>query len=139
VIAALAALGSAACLATPVHGDRVRAGPFVGLIAPGYDVVGGRFRLHVGGYRVPGGLTQKIARFVSPRARFGDVLVVTGRRIDGRAGAFRQTFARAFSPDAPNLKVFPSIIRPRTSGCWRLTFRSGRVVGSVRALVSNRP
>ena len=138
IVSVFAALASAACLATPVHGERVQAGPFVGLIAPGYDVVGGRFRLHVGGYRVSGVLTQKIAWLVSPRAPFGDVLVVTGRRIDGHAGAFRQTFARAFSPDAPRAKVFPSIIRPPARGCWRLTFRSGRAIGALTALVSNR-
>jgi hypothetical protein len=135
----LAALASATCLATPVHGESVRAGPFVGYLTPGYDVVRGRIRLHVGPYRVPGSLTQKIPWFVPLRYRVGDTLVVTGRRLGPSPRTFRQTFARAYSPDSPNQHVFPSIIAPPTAGCWRLTFHSGSVVGVLTALVSNRP
>jgi hypothetical protein len=61
-------LASAACLATPVHGNVVRAGPFVGYVVPLYDVVNGRFRLHVGEYRNPAtGLSQKIPWFIPRR------------------------------------------------------------------------
>ena len=139
IASVLAALASAACLATPVHGEVVRAGPFTGYVSPGYDVVDGRFRLHVGPYRVPGGLTQKIPWFVPLRYHVGDSLVVTGRRLGAPARTFRQTFARAYSPDSSNKHVFPSIISPPSAGCCRLSFRSGRVTGVLTALVSNRP
>lgn len=139
ISSALVALVSAACLATPVQVDRVHAGPFVGYIAPGYDVVGGRFRLHVGGYRVPGRLTQKIPWFVPHRYRVGDSLVVTGRRITASPRKFTQTFRQALSSSTPGQYVFPSIIAPPTAGCWQLTFRSGEVSGTLTALVSNKP
>jgi hypothetical protein len=135
----LVVIAFAACLAAPVHEGTVRAGPFVGYVAPGYDVVRGRFRLHVGPYRVPNALTQKIPWFVPLRYRVGDTLVVTGRRAGTPARTFRQTFARAYSPDSPNKHVFPSIIAPPTVGCWHLTFRSGSLTGSLTALVSNKP
>jgi hypothetical protein len=31
--------------------------------------------------------------------------------------------------------VFPSIINPSTTGCWRLTFTAGMVTGSLTMLV----
>lgn len=139
VASALASLAAATCLATPVHGERVHAGPFVGYLTPGYDVVGGRFRLHVGQYRIPGSLSQKIPWFVPHRYRVGDTLVVTGRRLGPSPGAFMQTFRGALSLSTPVRHVFPSIIAPPSAGCWRLTFRSGRLVGSLTALVSNSP
>jgi hypothetical protein len=53
--------GRSQCAATPVRGNVVKAGVFTGYIAPRYDVVGGRFRLHVGEYRDSAiGLSQKI-------------------------------------------------------------------------------
>jgi hypothetical protein len=139
IVPALAVLASATCLATPVHDGKVQAGPSVGYVTVGYDVVRGRFRLHVGPYRVPNALTQKIPWFVPLRYRVGDTLVVTGRRVGAPARTFRQTFARAYSPDSPNKHVFPSIISPPSAGCWRLTFRSGAVTGTLTALVSNAP
>jgi hypothetical protein len=130
-------VASMTCLATRVQGNVVHAGPFTGGITPGYDVVNGRFRLHVDGYRVPHALTQKIPWFVSHRYQVGDVLIVNGRRLGTQARVFRQSFARAYSPDSPNQHVFPSIIAPPAAGCWQLTFRSGRVTGTLIALVSN--
>ncbi len=135
---ALVVFGARTCLATPVHADVVRAGPFTGYITPGHDVVAGRFRLHLGAYRVPGGLTQKIPWFVPLRYRVGDRLVVTGRRLGPSPRTFRQTFARAYSSDSSNQHVFPSIIAPPSAGCWRLTLRSGSVAGMLTTLVSNR-
>jgi hypothetical protein len=134
---ALTVVLTATCLAAPVHGDRVRAGPFVGGIVPRYDVVEGRFRLHVGGYRVPGSLSQKIPWFAPRGAHVSNFLVVVGRRLD-RPGSFRQRFTRAYSPDTPEAVVFPSNLAPPRAGCWRLTFMSGRLVGSLTVLVSNR-
>jgi len=130
-------VASAACLATPVHGDVVKAGPFVGHIAPGYDVVGGRFRLHVGPWRVPGGLTQKIHWFVGKRYPVDGPLVVTGTRLDRSPRTFRQTFNAAGQSSPSTTYVFPSTIAPPAPGCWRLSFRSGRVAGSLVALVSD--
>jgi hypothetical protein len=139
IASVLSVLASATCLATPVHGDVVRAGPFIGGITPGYDAVDGRLRLHVGPYRVPGGLSQKIPWFVPHRYRVGDYLVVTGRRLAPFPRTFAQRFAQAFSSSTPGQYVFPSIISPPSAGCWRLTFRSGRVTGYLTALVSNKP
>ena len=87
LLAALVA--SATCLATPVHGDAVRAGPFTGYIVPQYDVVNGRFRLHVGAYRNRAtGLSQKIPWFVPRSVPVKGSLVVVGRRL----GSVKRTF-----------------------------------------------
>jgi hypothetical protein len=139
IVPALASIASAACLATPVHGDVVKAGPFAGGLAPGYDVVDGRFRLHVGPWRVRGGLTQKIPWFVPKRYPIGGPLVVVGRRLDRSPRTFRQTFSAAGTSSPSTTYVFPSIIAPPAPGCWRLSFSSGRVTGSLVALVSDRP
>jgi hypothetical protein len=139
LVSALAALASAACVATPVRGDVVKAGPFVGRIAPGYDVVDGRFRLHVGPWRVRGGLTQKIPWFIPVRYRVADTLVVTGRRLDASPRTFRQTFRVALSSSTAGMHVFPSIVAPPAPGCWQLSFRSGRIAGTLIALVANSP
>jgi hypothetical protein len=55
---ALAALAAATCLATPVSvdGTRVNAGPFVGYIAPDYDVVNGRAHQYLSDRLVAAGL-----------------------------------------------------------------------------------
>jgi hypothetical protein len=138
LIPALASIASAACLATPVHGTTVKAGPFAGGLTPGYDVVDGRFRLHVGPWRVRDGLTQKIPWFISKRYPIGGPLIVTGRRLNGSPRTFRQKF-NAAATSSPSTYVFPSIIAPPAPGCWRLSFASGRVTGSLVALVSDRP
>ena len=135
-----ALLASAACLATPVHGNVVRAGPFVGYIVPQYDVVNGRFRLHVGEYRNPAtGLSQKIPWFISRRYPLRGSLVVVGRRLGSVRGRFKNVLHQSWSPRDPNRWVFPSSFSPPSPGCWRLTFQSGRVTGKLTVLVSNRP
>lgn len=135
---ALAALAAATCLATPVSADgtRVKAGPFVGYTVPDYDVVNGRFSLRVGGMRTET-LSSKIPWFVPRRYRVGGELVVTGTRVT-RPARFVQRFYKAFSPANPARHTFPSIIDPPATGCWRLTFRSGRATGSLVVLVRPR-
>jgi hypothetical protein len=135
----LAALASVACLATPVHGDVVRAGPFVGGIAPQYDVVNGRFRLHVGGYRDRAiGLSQKIPWFIARSYAVGPTLVVRGRRLGSRRARFKSILQQASSENNPRQWIYPSSFSPPSAGCWRLTFQSGRVTGRLTVLVSNR-
>jgi hypothetical protein len=135
---ALAALAAATCLATPVsaNGSRVNAGPFVGYIAPDYDVVNGRFSLRVGGMRTET-LSSKIPWFLPRRYRVGSELTVTGTRLI-RPARFVQSFAQAYSPTNPAQHTFPSIISPPATGCWRLTFRSGRATGTLVVLVRPR-
>jgi hypothetical protein len=136
----VALLASAACLATPVHGDVVRAGPFVGYIVPQYDVVNSRFRLHVGEYRNPAtGLSQKIPWFIPRRYPVRGSLVVVWRRLGSVRVRFRTVLHQTWSPSNPKRWVFPSSFSPPNAGCWRLTFQSGRVTGELTALVSNRP
>ena len=135
---ALAALAAATCLATPVaaNGSRVNAGPFVGYIVPDYDVVNGRFSLRVGGMRTET-LSSKIPWFLPRRYRVGSALTVTGTRLI-RPARFVQSFDEAFSPTNPPQHTFPSIINPPATGCWRLTFRSGRATGTLVVLVRPR-
>jgi hypothetical protein len=137
----LAALfASAACLATPVHGDAVRAGPFTGYVAPQYDVIRGRFRLHVGEYRDRArGLSQKIPWFISRRYRIGATARVVGRRLGLVPGRFTDVLHQASSLSNPRQWVFPSAFSPPSVGCWRLTFTSGRVQGRLTVLISNKP
>lgn len=131
------AAASEECLANPVRNGKVKVGPFVGLIAPEYDVVNGRFRLHVGFYRDrTTGLSQKIPWFVAfdDRARVGNTLIVTGKRLfPAPARTFKQKFYGAGGGNAG----FPTNISPPASGCWRLTFKSGRVSPSLTVLVRN--
>src|ERR1041385_1608853 len=102
-----AATARAACPATPVHGSVVRAGAFTGYVTPAYDVVQGRFRLHVGEYRDRAtGLSQKIPWFVPLRYRVSDWLVVRGRRLDAPARPFLDRFTIAYSADTPDRNVF---------------------------------
>lgn len=121
------------CLATPVEGNKVRAGGFVGYIAPTYDDVEGRFRLHVGSFRDRAiGLSQKIPWFANPRAGTAGSLAVVGTRLGPRPlRQFRQSFRSS------SRRVFPTIISPPLPGCWRLEFTSGRVQGSLVALVND--
>jgi hypothetical protein len=131
----LSTVAAAACLAAPVHHGTVKAGPFTGYLSPKYDVVDGRFRLHVGGYRDRKiGLSQKIAWFVPVRYKVRDSLLVTGRRLGG-PGRYADRFSIAFSSDAPGAYVFPTDIALPRAGCWRLTFRSGNASGTLIALV----
>ena len=135
-MALLALLASAACLATPVQGNKVKAGPFTGVVMPQYDVVQGRFRLHVGPYRDRvTGLSQKIGWVVPVRYRVGGWLTVTGRRLNPSRQTFWQKFEEAYSPDFHDGWVFPSDITPPSAGCWRLTLSSGNATGTLTVLV----
>lgn len=126
------------CAAQPVSGEVVKVGPFRGMLSRQYDVVDGRFRLHVGHYRDKTiGLTQKIPWFVAMRAGTSPQLVVTGKRLSPSPRTFRQRLGRAGYPgqDQERRYVYPSIISPPAPGCWRLRFRSGKVDARVIVLV----
>jgi hypothetical protein len=131
-------LAAAVCFATPVRQERhvpaVRAGPFLGLIAPEYDVVDGRFSLHVGPERDPArGLSQKIPWFASTRSPVKPSVVVTGRRLDAAGAPWRQVLHQAWADE--RMWVYPSNLSPPSIGCWRLTFTSGKVRARITALV----
>jgi hypothetical protein len=124
------------CLATSVSGQYVHAGPFAGAITPDYDIVNGRFRLHVGGWRDRStGLTQKIPWFLPSRYRVGVYLVIRGTRLAPAAGSFTARLPEAGSPD-PGEHVFPSILKPPKPGCWRLSFQTRLVKGRLIARVT---
>lgn len=110
------------------------------MIARQYDVVDGRFRLHVGDYRDKAiGLSQKIPWFVAMRAGTARSVLVTGTRLSPSRRTFRQRFGRASYPaqDQEGRYVYPSILSPPAAGCWRLRFRSGKVDARVVVLVRN--
>ena len=133
-----ALLASATCLATPVHGDAVRAGPFTGYIVPQYDVVNGRFRLHVGTYRNRAtGLSQKIPWFVPRSVPVKGALVVVGRRLGSVKRTFKDVLQQTSSSSNPDQWVFPSSFSPPRAGCWRLKFTSGHVRGALTVMVRN--
>jgi hypothetical protein len=116
----------------------VRAGHFKGGIDTDYDVVNGRFRLQVGGYRDRAtGLTQKIPWFIATKYPVGRVLTVRGERIGAHKRRFTQRFPQAGYMRSLNAGqyVFPSIIAPPAEGCWNMTFRSRHVVGRLRVWV----
>jgi hypothetical protein len=122
---------AAACLATRVNGTEVRAGPFRGGIYPRYDVVDGRFRLHVGAWRDRSiGLTQKIPWFLPGKYRVGAFLIIRGRRLAPAPGSFTVKLPEAGSYD-PTEHVFPSTLSPPKAGCWRLSFQTLLVVGRL--------
>jgi hypothetical protein len=124
------------CLAAPVDGNRVHAGPFTGLITPEYDVVGGRFRLHVGDYRDRAtGLSQKIPWLLPEKYSVGASLAVVGRRLAPPRGTFTDSLQQVSSGSGS--RVFPSSFSPPRAGCWRLTFKTGRTTGSLVVLVRN--
>jgi hypothetical protein len=128
---------SAHCDATAVDGAYVRAGRFTGAITPEYDVLNGRFRLRVGGYRdKTTGLTQKIAWSVSRRADVGRRLRIDAKRLPPlTALTFHQKLRRTSAMGDRKRWFFPSIVRPPAEGCWRLRFRSGRTSGSLIVVV----
>jgi hypothetical protein len=126
---------SRACSATRVQGSVVRAGPFIGRIAPAYDVLDGRFRLRVGEYRDRAtGLSQKIPWFVQRGARVGRSLLIVGERVGPSPRTFRQRLRR--TEDSAGQGVFPSIIAPPAEGCWRLRFTSGKTTAHLTVLVA---
>jgi hypothetical protein len=118
-----------------LHVPAVRAGPFLGLIAQDYDVVDGRFSLHVGPERDPTrGLSQKIPWFASTRSPVKPSVVVSGKRLDGPGVRWRQVLHQAWASDEA-MWVYPSVLSPPSVGCWRLTFTSGKVRARLTALV----
>jgi META domain-containing protein len=125
------------CPATRVDGAKVRAGPFVGLIAPEYDVLNGRFRLRVGAYRDrTTGLSQKILWRISRQADVGMHLRIDARRLPPLSPRrFHQELRRTAAVGDRKRWFFPSIIKPPAEGCWRLRFRSGTTAGSLIVLV----
>jgi hypothetical protein len=127
----------AGCVATRVDGLYVRAGRFTGAITPEYDVLNGRVRLRVGGYRdKTTGLTQKIPRSVSRRADVGKRLRFDAKRLPPLTPqTFHQKLRRTSALGDRERWFFPSIIRPPADGCWRLRFRSGRTSGSLTVVV----
>jgi hypothetical protein len=126
--------GAFPCHAKWVDGQWVRAGHFRGGIDPDYDVVIGRFRLQVGGYRDrASGLTQKVLWEIDRKYPVDGELVVRGKRLHSKR-RFTQRLPMAGNDD-PSVYVFPSIIAPPAQGCWKLTLRSGRVVGRLRVWV----
>jgi hypothetical protein len=123
------------CLATPVRGDYVHAGPFAGGIDPDYDILKGRFRLHVGPWRNRSiGLTQKIPWFLPGKYRVGVYLIVRGRRLAPAGGSF--TVRLPEGGTEPSQHVFPSTLSPPKAGCWRLSFRTRLVQGRLTVRVT---
>jgi hypothetical protein len=128
----------AGCAATRVHGEVVRAGPFTGSIVPDYDVVDGRLRLRVGGYRDrETGLSQKIPWFSRAGAPVGRRLRIRGTRLGPDTRHFTQNLRRAVNGGSRGRSVYPSIVTPPAEGCWRLRFSSGRATGRLTVLVMN--
>jgi hypothetical protein len=130
--------GRSQCAATPVRGNTVKAGVFTGYVVPAYDVVGGRFRLHVGDYRNRAtGLSQKIPWFAPVASGAAGDLVVTWTRLTPLP-ARRFTVMAPTGGIFPQGYVYPTSFSPPTAGCWRLTFRSGRATGRLTVLVRGR-
>jgi hypothetical protein len=124
------------CLAVRVHGVRLKAGPFTGLIRRAYDVVDGRFRLHVGPFRDrASGLNQRIEWFVSREYRVGSGLIVRGTRLAPPGDSFRQFF-RAGRSRSPDHHVFRSKINPPSPGCWRFSLQARQARTSFVVLVT---
>lgn len=103
------------------------------------DVLNGRFRLRVGGYRdKQRGLTQKIPWPVSRRAAVGRRLRIDAKRLPPQTPrTFHQKLRRTSALGDRKRWFFPSIIRPPAEGCWRLRFRSGRTTGRLVVVVRN--
>jgi len=126
------------CAATPVRGNAVKAGVFTGYVVPGYDVVGGRFRLHIGDYRNRAtGLSQKIPWFAPVASGANGDLVVRWTRL-APLPARRFTVKAPTGGIFPQGYVYPTSFSPPTAGCWRLTFRSGSATGRLTVLVRGR-
>jgi hypothetical protein len=80
-------------------------------------------------------LNQKILWFVPRRFRVGPELVLTGVRLTPAPATFTQRFPEAVSSSSPGLHVFPSIVAPPKTGCWRFTLRTGPLSGTLSVLV----
>lgn len=128
------------CAAAPVEGGLVHAGPFTGHVSRRY-VVDGRFRLY-DLLHPPNGATRlsnKMAWFL-PRKHAAEApsLSVKGVRLAPPGRVFSDSLAEIFYSEKPEDRhVYASNLRPPTAGCWRLTFKTGRVTGSLVVLVRN--
>jgi hypothetical protein len=130
--------GRLQCAATPVRSNVVKAGVFTGYVVPAYDVVGGRFRLHVGDYRNRAtGLSQKIPWFAPVASGANGDLIVTWTRLSPLPSR-RFTVMAPTGGIFPQGYVYPTSFSPPTPGCWRLTFRSGKATGRLTVLVRGR-
>ena len=130
--------GRSQCAAQPVRGNVVKAGVFTGYISQQYDVVGGRFRLHVGDYRNRAtGLSQKIPWFAPTDSGVNGDLLVTWTRLDPLPSR-RFTVRAPTGGIYPQGYVYPTSFSPPSAGCWRLTFRSGSVTARLTVLVRGR-
>jgi len=127
------------CFAAPVKQGRVHAGPFTGEVGSRYTF-NGRFRLY--DLVHPAGttrLTNKMAWFL-PRKRAAEApwLSVKGVRLAPSGRVFRDQLAEIFGSGFPEGKhSYASNLEPPTAGCWRLTFKTGKVSGSLVVLVRN--
>jgi hypothetical protein len=123
IVPAVATIASAACLATPVHGGVVKAGPFVGRVAPGYDVVGGRLRLHVGPWRVRRGLIRQPASTMSVRSTTRTVVWTVGAvgATESQTWNFALAAGAVISATAANAETIfmRDLHRPRGKGSQR--------------------
>ena len=136
MLGVLALVAASACLAAPVQAGKVHAGPFTATVQRPYDVVNGRFRLHVGPYRdAKRHLIQQLDWTVARGPRVQSRLSVTAVRL---SPAPRTIFAQWFpvSPTAlPKGHVFPTLLQPSSAGCWRLTLQTGRAKASLIVLI----
>jgi hypothetical protein len=136
VLGALAVVAASACLAAPVQAGKVHAGPFTAAVQRPYDVVNGRFRLHVGPYRdAKRHLIQQLDWTVARGSRVQSRLSVTAVRLSPPP---RTVFAQWFPVSAtalPRGRVFPTLLQPSSAGCWRLTLQTGGAKAALIVLV----
>jgi hypothetical protein len=118
------------CSAEPVKRGHVHAGPFTGHVNGPRYVVGGRFRLYVLGRNKMGWFLPR------KRATQAPWLSVKGVRLAPPDGAFTDRLAEIFGGGFPeDQHVYASNFKPPTEGCWRLTFKTRRLTGSLVVLV----
>jgi hypothetical protein len=128
------------CLATRVDGNKVHAGPFTGQVNGPKYVVDGRFRLYdLLHPRGSARLSNKMGWFLPrKRATEAPLLSVKGVRLAPPGRVFTDSLAEIFGAGFPeDQHVYASNFEPPTAGCWRLTFKTRRITGSLVVLVRN--
>jgi hypothetical protein len=108
----------------PPRGEKLYSGG--GMFTPGRYVPSGQVGLHT-----DGSATDKFPWWGGRSA--GPHLRITGRRLDGPAAPLRAHIGTGFTR-APHF--WPSYVTFPTSGCWRVTARSGRVTLTFQVSVS---